>query len=1012
MDDQVNPDLDRIRRFLRRLLVRDLLNRLSAAILRLAVIACVALSVNTFFVEGAPQLPWTGFGASLVGTLAFWAGLAAVVLAARPLSLPQAARRVEEQETGFRDDIVSSLTLASRLDAAPGEEGVSRPLFRRLMTVTADRLEKLRPGDFVSWRPLAAWGVRLAMVLIPVAFLVSVGSGFSPAAMRALGDPTVYWPLGKVTFDVSPGAARVARGADLPVEARVAGPAPGMVMLVRESAGEEPVRYVMETGEERLFRLVITGVQRPFRYRLSSASAVSPWFEVDVVEPPTAGNFIAHYTFPAYTGLEPRTVPVNGNLEVLRGTGVKLEFSTNKSLERGTLLLGESEYEIAHAGGNRYQVSLYLNGEERYGLQLVDGEGIANVDSLEYSIRYIPDRPPEVKILSPEGEIDLGPFSQVPVRFRARDDFGISRVSLVYRDPAGREVREEAVRGEAGRAVDEEYLWDAGSVEAPPGSLVPVFLEAADNDTISGPKVSLSNSFFLRVPDPVEEHRKTQESLEEFIDLLVDLLADELDLLAAYEEQAAAAEENWEQFPWDAAAANEALRNAVHEAALKAGSAMESLRQQMSVDPLSRQESFYQIDLMGRIHDEMMKFSLEPMRDVARSLKPGDSRREEMVQKGAFLKKYTEDAVSATEQMVLMAEEMKRERHMADMTASSEEMMDFQEEILKQLEAMEAGDREAMEEILRELAEMERMLREMVEALASQEPELPEEFLNSEALEELPLSEIMEGMEKIREMLRRGDLEGAKEAARELLKSIGDLMNRLRQAEEDFRQGAEQAANRLKRSTIPALDAMIKKQEDILNRTEDLAEKVSEEMTEGEKAEAGELSRGEGDLKDEASRLAREAAVLKSALPFLDARIESDLKGASSDMGAAEGALAGKAPGGAVPSERSALARLMSARDRARQSLQRMEQMQSLRSGKGMAFMPGWMGQAPGQSSPSRGNRSGGRMGTDIRSFRIPGKEDYKVPSLFRQEILESLREGYPSGYEDQIRDYFHRITD
>jgi hypothetical protein len=355
---------------------------------------------------------------------------------------------------------------------------------------------------------------------------------------------------------------------------------------------------------------------------------------------------------------------------------------------------------------------------------------------------------------------------------------------------------------------------------------------------------------------------------------------------------------------------------------------------------------------------------------------------------------------------------MKRERHMTDMTATGEEMMDLQEEILEQLEAMEAGDRKAMEEVLRELAEIERMLREVAEALASQKPELPEEFLNSDALEELPLSDIMEGMEKIREMLRRGDLEGAKEAARELLKSLGDLMNRLRQAGEDFRRGAEQAANRLKRSTIPALDAMIREQEGVLKKTQDLASETPEEMTEAERAEAASLSKKEGGLKNEASRLAREAAVLKAALPFLDAGIENDLDGASSDMGAAESTLAGKAPGGAVPSERSALAKLMSARDGARKSLQSMEQMQSLRSGKGMAFMPGWMGQAPGQSSPSRGNYSGGRMGTDVRSFRIPGKEDYKAPSLFRQEILESLREGYPSGYEDQIKDYFHRITD
>jgi hypothetical protein len=47
-----------------------------------------------------------------------------------------------------------------------------------------------------------------------------------------------------------------------------------------------------------------------------------------------------------------------------------------------------------------------------------------------------------------------------------------------------------------------------------------------------------------------------------------------------------------------------------------------------------------------------------------------------------------------------------------------------------------------------------------------------------------------------------------------------------------------------------------------------------------------------------------------------------------------------------------------------------------------------------------------------MRSFRIPGKEDYEVPPIFRQEILKSLREGYPARYEERIRGYFHRITE
>jgi hypothetical protein len=1008
----MNADYRRIRGFLARLAMYDWCARVSAALLRAAVIVAAVLSMDVLFVEGIPALPWAGFAAALAGTAAFWAGLAAVAAtAARPLSKEAAGRRVEAAERDFRNDVVSSLALAARLES-PREEGLSKPLLRQLIARTADCLGGLRPGRFVSWRPAGLWALRLGIVLLPLAFIVSSGPGLSPAALRALADPSVYWPPGKVSFQVTPGAATVARGGDLEVTAKVEGPAPGTVTLVRESDAEPQVRYFMAGGEDGLFRLRIEGVEKAFRYRLSSAAASSPWFEVEVVEPPTAGSFEARYSFPSYTGLPSRKETVNGNLEALKGTGVILEFSASKELGEAKVHLGESEYQASRTGEGRYEVSFYLNGEKSYRLDLVDSRGFVNTDRLVYSIRYLPDAPPGIEILSPLGEIDPGPFPQVPVRFRASDDFGVSGIALVSRDASGRELREQVLRGDRRGVLEGEHLWDAGAVDAPPGTLVPVYLEASDNDSISGPKTSVSNSFFIRVPDPVEEHRKTGESLEELIDRLVDLLADELDLQGRYEEQTDLAEKDWEAFPWKDVARSEDLRREVFDAAGQAGSSMRSLREQMSVDPFSRQEAFFQLDMMERRFDEMMKFSLAPMGDVARSVEPGNARREEILQKSFFLEKYADEAVVATEDMILMAEEMRHERNMADLVTAGAEMMDLQEDFLRGLEELEAGDREEMEKLLEELARMEEMLMEMLEELSSQQPDLPEDFLNSDALQQLPLSEVMEGMQKVREKLRQGDLEGAREAARELLKSLGDLMNRLRQGNEDFRREEEAAANRLKNSTLPSLDRMIRKQEELVKESARLDSEMSREAAPDAEQRSQRLAAEEGELEREATHMALEAEALKAALPFLDPGMKGDLEGASGDMKSAKESLAGKSPGGAMPSEQAALSKLKSAREKARKSLQSMQQMQALRKGRGTAFMPDWMGQPSGQSRPTRGERRNGRMGSDVRSFRIPGKEDYRAPTLFRQEILDSMREGYPAQYESDIRDYFQRITE
>lgn len=1004
------------------------------------------MSADILLVEGQISRPWAGFALAAAGTLCVWA---AAVMTLRsflgPLSLHRAGRRVERLREEFGSDVVSSLSLGAVIGAGR-VEGTSQSLLRGLVGSTAERLGVLRPRDFVSWAPLRDWSLRFLVVALSLLGILQLGYGPTHGAIRALVDPTVYWPLGKVAFEVSPGPARIARGGDLAVLAGVTGPQQGSVTLVFENGKGPPLQYLMERQGERTYRYLLRDVDGDFRYRIETAAASSPWFPVETVEPPSPGSFEALYTYPAYTGIERRRLAVNGNLEALRGTSVELEFESNKELAEGRVFLGESTYEVVPVGGLRYRSSLYLNGEKSYRLELVDIEGFENGSPLEYAIDYLPDRPPEVKIVEPLGETDLGYGGQIPVLFQARDDYGLSMISLLYRNVDGREVREKIFTGPPRKTVGEEYAWDVTSLDAAPGSLLPVFLEAVDNDTITGPKATLSNSFTLRVPDPEEEHRKTEQTLDEVIDDLLDLLSGELDLLGGYEEQSRSAEEEWEEFSWERTAENESLRESVEEAAAKAADSMESLEEQMSIDPLTRPEALYQLGLIRSQLGEMQQLTLAPMEELAGSLDPEESRRDEVTQKSEFLGRYAEDAVTATEQMILMAEEMKRERQMADVEEAGMEMLDLQEQVLDALDQLSPEDRKAVEEVLAQLEEMEQMLREMAEALEKENRLLPEEFLNSDALRDLPLQDTLDAIERIRQMLRSGDIEGAKAAAGELLKSLSDMMNRLQQASDDFNKRAGQAVNRLKNSTIPAIEKVIEEQKKILRETEKLDRSAAERLqqtsngreageeaggeggekdaavdesgsalTEEERSQSGSLSKDEESLQSRTLELAEEAGVLKAALPYLNPEIEASLRGASREMKQAAGDLGAGSPGSAVPPERSALAELMNARDQARQSLQSMNQMQGYRMGKGgMPIMPGGMpgGSHVGGSSPSRSTRQGGRLGTNVRSFRIPGKEDYEVPQLFRGEILESLRDGYPEDYEDRIKDYFHRITE
>ena len=60
---------------------------------------------------------------------------------------------------------------------------------------------------------------------------------------------------------------------------------------------------------------------------------------------------------------------------------------------------------------------------------------------------------------------------------------------------------------------------------------------------------------------------------------------------------------------------------------------------------------------------------------------------------------------------------------------------------------------------------------------------------------------------------------------------------------------------------------------------------------------------------------------------------------------------------------------------------------------------------------PGANQSSGGVAGSSVRNFQLPAKEAYKVPRMFREDIMEALKEGYPERYKELIEQYYRNIV-
>jgi hypothetical protein len=54
----------------------------------------------------------------------------------------------------------------------------------------------------------------------------------------------------------------------------------------------------------------------------------------------------------------------------------------------------------------------------------------------------------------------------------------------------------------------------------------------------------------------------------------------------------------------------------------------------------------------------------------------------------------------------------------------------------------------------------------------------------------------------------------------------------------------------------------------------------------------------------------------------------------------------------------------------------------------------------------------GGLTGLDTERFRLPGKDDYRAPRTFREEIIEALKQGVPPQFKDQVESYFKNLSE
>ena len=238
-----------------------------------------------------------------------------------------------------------------------------------------------------------------------------------------------------------------------------------------------------------------------------------------------------------------------------------------------------------------------------------------------------------------------------------------------------------------------------------------------------------------------------------------------------------------------------------------------------------------------------------------------------------------------------------------------------------------------------------------------------------------------------------------------------------------YAEGDKLALQELAKKRSPAQQPRSRRAETSLknlkSELDSLMGEPAQALNDSQKREVRDLSHRQDSLKERTQALHEKLESLFQLFPSLDPKIVQNIGEAGASMGNATDRLGRLDSRGAVPPERDALDRLSQSQQQMQSAMQQMAQRGQLgnmpvaRFFRGGRFLPyGMMTPLPGMPQFPEFEVEGGFTGLDTEKFRLPGKEDYKAPRNFREEILESLKQGVPPQMKDQIERYFKNLSE
>ncbi len=809
------PILNKLDSMIRRvrglLFLRGLFATLAVALACLITIMIIDASMTLF----SSPARWT---LSLVGLVITAA--AAWKFLARPLSrkftLTHMARILEIRHPELQERISTAVELLSSDDPDSikgSEELIAAVVDSAVVDVEAvDPKTEFNPAKTRRFRNISiAFGavLLLSLVIWPKQSFTLLARAMAP-----------FLDIGNAYADslvVDPGDIRVAQGSSVTIE----------VSVKHKRLRRAEIRRLLPDGTEAIERMTLVGedtdgikrfsttfpsVEEGFDYRVRAGSALTRYYDVDAVAPPTVDELAIAYDYPDYTGLvSTEKVSDTGEIRAVAHTRVSVSTKINKPVQTSKLLINETkDLGAPTVEGNtlNWEFELRPGMKGNWSLALSDLDGFQSPPET-YPLDVLPDKAPTVQLTQPIlREMKMRPTERLQIHADVIEDFGIRDIALLVTPQGTTQPMEILQPGASAGNVAGQFkavaLLDLASLElSPQQKRIAVQMRVRDNrpTDYSGPGIGLSEMLYIEIDRSAKsladqaieaqkkEVREALRKAKEELERSRDKLKQTEDALRRDDEVSDVARERLEDFSEHSEKARDQLDEVV--AALDESLFKEQAEKANQISEETIAEAREKADLVPVLDnkDERVETAKDAREKIEEAIKQVDEIRKEMEKADEDYETISElnDLSNKQQELAMNAEEWaEKAEGMADAAAQDpqkqmqqdreeqqklQEFQQKQEQLQQELGEMLKDNAAALSEVLEEQQEEAQAMSEKASELAEQQNELRE--MSKEALdadsnqEEVLREELLAYLEKEQSQLAEEAAERAAEAQAE-----------------------------------------------------------------------------------------------------------------------------------------------------------------------------------------------------------------------------------------------------